>query len=97
MEALLHLEPFYQAFLKDARIGPTHLSLFIALFQKWGKNNFQNPVFFSSQEIMPLAKIVSRATYHRCLRDLVECGYIRYFPSCNPFAKSLVCFEDLAK
>ncbi len=93
MEAVLVLSAFYQAISGNARIGPAHISLYMALFQRWGTNNFQDPVSFSSQEIMPMAKIDSRATYHKCLQDLVECGYIRYIPSCNPFLKSLVFLE----
>jgi hypothetical protein len=89
MEQIFILSAFYDAISNDARIGATHISLYMALFHSWGLNNFQNPIAFTSQEIMPKAKIDSRATYHYCLRDLVECGYIRYVPSCNPFLKSL--------
>lgn len=84
---------FYEAVLADPRIGATHISLYMALFQRWRTAGFRVPLIFTSREIMPLAKIDSRATYHRCLRDLVEGGYIRYFPSCNPLFKSLVFFN----
>ncbi len=30
------------------------------------------------------------ATYHKCMKELVEYGYINYIPSYNPFLKSLV-------
>jgi hypothetical protein len=93
MEHIFILSAFYDAISNDARIGATHISLYMALFHAWGLNNFQSPVAFTSQEIMPMAKIDSRATYHKCLQDLVECGYLRYIPSCNPFLKSLVFFE----
>lgn len=93
MEAAIVLRAFYEAILKDVRIGATHISLYMALFHKWGLDHFENPIAFTSHEIMPLAKIDSRATYHKCLRDLVECGYIRYIPSCNPFLKSIVFLE----
>jgi hypothetical protein len=93
MEPVLMLTAFYEAISQDARISPAHISLYMALFQKLGMKHFQNPVSFSSHEIMPMAKIDSRATYHRCLKDLVESGYIRYIPSCNPFLKSLAFLE----
>lgn len=93
METVVMLSVFYEAISKDARIGATHISLYMALFQKWGVNKFQNPVSFSSHEVMPMAKIDSRATYHKCLQDLVEYGYLRYIPSCNPFLKSLAFFS----
>jgi len=34
-----------------------------------------------AHEIMPLAKILASTTYHRCIRDLHELGYIFYEPS----------------
>ena len=91
MESLLC--GFYEAALTDPRIGATHISLYMALFQRWWLSDFREPVNFTSREIMLLAKISSRATYHRCLRDLVEGGYIRYVPSCHPLFKSLVFFK----
>lgn len=94
MQADLVLMAFYEALSKDARISATHISLYMALFHKWALDRYQSPVAFTSREIMPLAKIDSRATYHKCMRDLVECGYIRYFPSSNPFLKSVAFLES---
>jgi hypothetical protein len=90
MTEIKALSGFYKAIAADCRISTTHISLYMALFQCWNENLFENPVAFTSGEIMPMAKIDSRATYHKCLRDLVEYGYIRYTPSCNPFLKSMV-------
>lgn len=88
------LSDFYNAVCSDKRIGTTHISLYMALFQFWNINNFQNPVSFTRQEVMPIAKINGRATYHKCINDLQEFGYIKYIPSYNPFLKSLVFFID---
>lgn len=96
MEKVKELSGFYQAIIDDCRIGATHISLYMALFQRWNLNHFEGPVIFLSREIMPMAKIDSRATYHKCLHDLVEYGYIRYIPSCNQFLKSQV-YLDLEK
>ena len=93
MEAIAYLSAFYGTATNNPRISATHISLYMAFFRQWGTNDFKNPVEFTSREIMLLAKIDSRATYHRCLRDLVEGGYIRYIPSCNPFFKSLAFLE----
>jgi hypothetical protein len=81
---------FFQAIANDAITGSTHICLYMSLFHLWSLNNFRDPVQASRPEIMKLAKISSSATYHKCLRDLVEQGYIKYVPSCNPFLKSLV-------
>ena len=88
MDGYLALTEFYKTISGDNRIGATHISLYMALFQCWQVNGFQNPVCFYSREIMPMAKIASRATYHKCMNDLVEYRYLQYIPSCNPFLKS---------
>jgi replication initiation and membrane attachment protein DnaB len=88
-EVVKELSAFYNAIANDCRIGATHISLYMALFQRWNQSGFETAVSFTSQELMIMAKISSRATYHKCLRDLVEFGYIKYIPSCNPFLKNI--------
>src|SRR5690606_22282479 len=69
---------------------PTHISLYIALFQFWNFNRFKNPISISRDEIMRISKIASKATYHKCLKNLHSLGYIDYQPSYNPFKGSQV-------
>ena len=38
------------------------------------------------------AKINGLATFHKCIKDLNEFGYIRYLPSRNPTVSSQVVF-----
>lgn len=42
---------------------------------------------------MLMAKISSRATYHKCLNDLVDFGYVGYIPSFNPVLPSQAYFK----
>lgn len=95
MAQLEKLSAFYQVVATDHRIGVTHISLYMALFQLWYLNRFQSPVNITRQLVMPMARINGRATYYKCLRELEEYGYIQYVPSCNPFIKSQVYFVDL--
>ena len=44
----------------------------------------------NSKEVMALAKIRSRTTYHKLLRDLKSWGYLQYHPSTNPQRGSLI-------
>jgi len=90
MGTVRELSGFYRAISEDSRIGATHISLYMAFFQCWNENRFENPVTFTSRELMPMAKIDSRATYHKCLNDLVAFGYIEYVPSRSPLLKSRV-------
>ena len=44
----------------------------------------------NSKRVMALAKIRSRTTYHKLLRDLTNWGYLQYHPSTSPKMGSLV-------
>lgn len=76
----------------DGRIGPLHISLYMAIWYYHAAEDFRDPVKVSARELMPLAKIGSRTLYHRCIRELHEYGYIRYRPSCDPCDPSEVRF-----
>lgn len=90
MEEVQALTNFYAAICEDCRIGATHISLYMALFQFFNLNGFKNPVLITRAAVMKAAKISGRATYHKCIRDLSELGYIQYEPSFNPAISSKV-------
>ena len=90
MNYIRHLTGFFDLVVQDERLNPTHISLYIALFQYWNVNRFKNPISISRSEIMRVSKISAKATYHKCMRDLHQFGYVRYDPSYNPFRGSLV-------
>jgi hypothetical protein len=62
----------------------------MALFQQWNMNMFKSPISISRSCTMPMSKIGSQNTYHKCLKDLNCWGYISYVPSRNPIKGSLV-------
>lgn len=81
----------------DERLLATHVSLFTALFIQWQRNSFTSPFPITRKELMGYSKIASVATYHKCIRELDEYGYIRYQPSFDPVKGSLVYWkEDIA-
>ena len=84
MEEVKELTSFYSAIRDDPRIGATHVSLYMALFQFYNLNQFRNPVKITRGAVMAAAKINGIATYHRCIKDLANFGYIQYLPSYNP-------------
>src|SRR5687768_13356036 len=94
MGVIAHLTEFYTAMLQDNRIGATHISTYMALFHLWQMNQFRNPVCFTRQQLMQTAKISGRATFHKCINDLQQFGYIKYVPSFNPAVKSQVYMND---
>ena len=80
---------------EDARIGTTHISLYMALLQQWNLNGGLNPVIITRAAIMKAAKINARYTYNKCMNNLQEFGYITYLPSSNPFTNSTVYLKGL--
>ncbi len=95
MNYILQLSGFFQRVAADNRLNPTHVSLYMAIFQFWNAGHFQNPVSISRQELMRISKICAKATYHKCIKDLHNYGYIQYLPSFNPFKGSLVYLIDM--
>jgi hypothetical protein len=90
MNYIKHLSAFFEIVADDNSLFPTHISLYMALFQFWNLNRFQNPVSICRKEILQLSKIGSYNTYHKCMHDLHRLGYIKYEPSHNQFIGSLV-------
>ncbi len=90
MNYIRHLTGFYDKIQQDERLNPTHISLYLALFQFWNINHFQNPISISRNEMMKLSKISALGTYHKCIKELQNFGYIEYIPSFNPYKGSLV-------
>jgi len=95
-----HLNGIFHLFSKDNRLNPTHISLYIALFQFWNYNRFPDEFYINREEVMKFSKIGSKSTYHKCIKELSHWKYIIYSPSHNPFKGSRVKmfnFETSAK
>ena len=90
MSEVKELTNFFSAIKEDPRIGATHISLYMALFQFYYLNRLNNPIAITRTSVMEVAKIRGLATYHKCMKDLVECGYIQYEPSFDPGVRSRV-------
>lgn len=75
---------FLEAASNDERLSMTHFCTYVALLQCWIKNGFQNPVRIRRCQIMRLAKINAKTTYHKCVKELQLTGYIKYEPSFEP-------------
>ena len=89
-----HLTEVFIQFTEDKRLSPPHISLYMALFQMWNINRFQNPFLIIRSEIMQISKISNKSTYHRCINQLNQYGYIKYIPSRNPMIGSNVEMKD---
>jgi hypothetical protein len=74
----------------DKRITATHLSLVGALIVCWQASGFRNPFSACRKPLMAFSKIASTATYHKCIKQLNDYGYIRYKPSYHPVRGSQI-------
>ena len=83
-----HLNTFFATVFEDERLAPTHISLYMALFQFWNQHRFSMLFSVARSDLMELSKIKSKTTYSKCLRDLDAWQYIMYEPSNNPLARS---------
>jgi len=90
MNYIKHLNAVFQQFSKDSRLNPSHVSLYIALFQIWNDYHFKKSFYINRAEVMDLSKLGSKTTYHRCIKELSHWKYILYEPSHNPFRGSKI-------
>ena len=84
------LNAAFEKFYFDDRLNPTHISLYMALFQEWNSSRFANEFYVNRRDLMLASKIGSKSTYHRCVTDLDSWGYLFYFPSNNPYKGSKI-------
>ena len=85
-----HLNAVFLQFSKDSRLNPTHISLYVALFQLWNNYHFPTEFYINREEAMRFSKIGSKTTYHRCIKELHHWKYLLYEPSHNPFKGSRI-------
>ncbi len=78
------LNTAFEKFYTDDRLNPSHISLYMALFQEWNSSRFATEFYVNRLHVMRSAKIGSKTTYHRCITDLDSWNYLFYFPSHNP-------------
>lgn len=90
MNYIKQLAGFFDRVVHDDNLNPTHISMYVALFQFWNACRFRNPISISRNELMKVSKISSKATYHKCMKELHNLGYLKYMPSYNPYKGSLV-------
>src|ERR1044071_10393078 len=85
MNYIRHFNAFFSFVRSDNRLTSSHVSPYLALFQYWNFNRFQNPFSIYRENVMQLSKIGSKNTYHKCMKQLHEAKYILYYPSPSKF------------
>lgn len=84
------LKVFLDKVTQDERLLPSHISLYVAVLSTWSKNKFKEVFRIFRKDLMRLAHINSIATYHKCIRELDDYGYLKYSSSYNYYQGCLI-------
>jgi hypothetical protein len=71
------LRDFFEKVKGDPRIGPWHVSLFVAIVVRPCTDGFYR---VGRRGLVETSKIQGKTTYYKCLRELVDYGYLEYWP-----------------
>lgn len=90
MKSSFPLESFLKRAAEDFRLLPTHLSLFMAIFYYSEDDDPHASFRVTRRTLMQFARIKSIATYHKCIKELVDFKYITYLPTYDTYQASRV-------
>ena len=80
----------YLKITEDPRVTVWHISLYVSLLILWQQNDFQKQVKISRKKLMTKAHFGSITTYHKCINQLCDLGYIFYQPTYDCYAGSVI-------
>ncbi len=81
---------------QDKRVNVWHLGMYMVFVYLWKQNGRKNPITISRRQVMQLARIKGLPTYHKCIRELVEFGYIEYRPTYDYYKGTKVVVKNYA-
>lgn len=84
MDITNQMHDFLSKVTANEELTRSHITLYTVLCQIWLANGCKSPFNISRRKIMKLARIPSKATYHKNIRELEEGGYINYNPTYHP-------------
>lgn len=90
MNYITQLTEASRRFYHDERLKPSHISLYIAIFQMANAHRFPKELRLARNELMQLSKIKSPVTYYKCLKELRQWKYISYQASKSPLESSSI-------
>ena len=82
------LNQFLLSVSGNPKILASHISLFNAILSF--KQKDKRICNVSRSKLMALSKLASTATYHKCLKDLIEFEFIEYRPTYHPNCGSVI-------
>ena len=88
VQAEMYLKCFFERIASDPRIGIVHIAVYTAILNIWLKRGCTIPLSLFSWEVMPDAKVSTRMTYRKVIRELNEYGYLGYHASFSKYRGS---------
>ncbi len=80
----------YSRIIDDNRVTVWHISLYMSILNLWSQEGYKNQVKIKRENLMMLAHFKSITTYHKCINQLQEFGYINYKPTYDYYDGSAV-------
>jgi hypothetical protein len=81
---------FFVKMTEDPRVTVWHISLYVTLLSLWQQSGFKKQIKISREKLMKKAHFGSITTYHKCITQLHDFGYIKYNPTYDYYAGSMV-------
>ena len=75
---------------EDPRVTVWHISLYFTMLILWQQAGFTKQVRISRKKLMAKAHFGSITTYHKCINQLCDFGYILYQPTYDCYAGSII-------
>jgi hypothetical protein len=72
------------SFTKDERITVWHMAVMFGIIQLATSEDVHQPIYISRKKVMYFSHIKNIVTYHKCIKELQQFGYIQYEPSYHP-------------
>ena len=81
---------FIESLVSDKRVTVWHMGMILGMVQLANGDKIEDPISISRKKVMQLGHINNIMTYHRCIKELQDFGYIKYYPSYHPGIRTTV-------
>lgn len=90
MNYIKHLTHWFELLKSNEEVKPSHIAMYITLFQMWNQNRFIKSFIINRPELMTLCKMGSKTSYSNCMSDMHRWGWLHYTPSNSKYGSSTV-------
>jgi hypothetical protein len=84
------ISELYGKMTEDPRVTVWHISLYVTMLILWQQAGFERQVKISRKKLMTKAHFGSITTYHKCINQLCDFGYILYRPTYDCYSGSVI-------